>query len=149
MKKAELKKILKPLVKECVKEIILDEGILSGVISEVARGISGAQTSAPAPVRAEEKVDPEFERMRRNAFTREESTKLKESKNKLMSAIGSRAYNGVNLFEGTTPTQGPLGETQMSSPMAGQNPGDPGVDIRDLFGSVGNHWNAHMEKKGK
>ena len=149
MKKAELKKILKPLVKECVKEVILDEGILSGVISEVARGIGGIQTSAAPPARIDEKTDPEFERIKRNAFTREESTKLKEHKNKLMSAIGSDAYNGVNLFEGTTPTQGPMASAQASSPMAGHAPGDPGVDIQGLFGAVGNHWSAHMEKKGK
>jgi len=147
MKKTELKKILKPLVKECVKEIILDEGILSGVISEVARGMGGIQTSTPSPAHLEKKVDPEFERMKRNAFSREESVTLKEHKSKLMSAIGSAAYNGVNLFEGTTPGAGPSNEAQLSSPLAGQDASDAGVDISGLFGAVGNHWSAHMENK--
>jgi hypothetical protein len=29
--------------------------------------------------------------------------------------------------------------------MAGVAPGDAGVDISGLFGSVGKNWNAHMD----
>ena len=138
MKKSELKKILKPLVTECIKEVIFEEGILSGIITEVARGMS-VETSAAAP-----KTDPVTERMQRNAFDSERSTALREQKRKLMSAIGSEAYNGVNLFEGTTPGTGPSTASQQASPMAHQPAGDPGVDISNLVGSAKTNWNAHM-----
>ena len=148
MKKSELKKILKPLVHECIKESLLEDGLISGIIAEVVKGMATPQplVEAVAP-----KVDPVKERMRRNAFTSEQSTKLKEHKNKLMSAIGGNSYNGVNLFEGTSPADSQASPQQQASPMAGQSPGDPGVDISTLFGSVGRNWNAHMSdvKEGK
>jgi len=148
MKKSELKKILKPLVHECIKESLLEDGLISGIIAEVVKGMATPQplVEAVAP-----KVDPVKERMRRNAFTSEQSTKLKEHKNKLMSAIGGNSYNGVDLFEGTTPGASQASPQQQASPMAGQNPGDPGVDITSLFGSVGRNWNAHMSdvREGK
>jgi len=146
MKKSELKTILKPLVKECIKEVMFEDGVLSGIISEVARGmkINSAPPSPPP-------VDPTLERMQKNAFTSEQSTKLKEHKSKLMAAIGGNAYNGVNLFEGTSPAPAQASSTQMPSPLAGQAPGNPGVDIGNLFGAVGRNWGAHMNevKKGK
>ena len=147
MKKAELKNILKPLVKECVREAIFDEGILSGIISEVARGMGAVQAAPPGPRLVEQKEDPTAERMKRNAFSSEQSTKLKEHKTKLMSAIGATAYNGINLFEGTTPGRAQGSETQMASPLASQDPGDPGVDISNLLSAVGTHWNAHLREK--
>jgi hypothetical protein len=143
MKKSELKKILKPLVKECIRESLLEDGILSGIISEVARGMRPA-TPAPTPA-----ADPVKERMQRNAFNAEQSSKLQENKKKLMAAIGGDAYNGVNLFEGTTPAPAQASPTQQSSPMSGHAPGDPGVDITNLFGSVGRSWNAHMNAKDR
>jgi hypothetical protein len=144
MKKSELKKILKPLVKECIRESLLEDGILSGIISEVARGMRpGSPSATPTP------VDPVKERMQRNAFNTEQSTKLQENKKKLMAAIGGEAYNGVDLFEGTTPAPAQTSPTQQSSPMSGQAPGDPGVDISNLFGSVGRSWNAHMNAKDR
>ena len=143
MKKSELKKILKPLVNECIKESLLEDGLISGIIAEVVRGIGVPQ---PIVETVAPKVDPVKERMRRNAFTQEQSTKLKEHKSKLMSAIGGGAYNGVNLFEGTTPAPGQASPTQQASPLSGQAPGDAGVDISGLFGSVGTHWNAHMNE---
>ena len=100
MKKSELKKILKPLVQECIKESLLEDGLISGIIAEVVKGMGTAQPIVEA---APDPVDPVKERMRRNAFTSEQSTKLKEHKEKLMSAIGGSSYNGVDLFEGTTP----------------------------------------------
>ena len=80
MKKTELKKLLKPLIKECIKEVIFEDGVLSGIISEVTKGVS-----APSPIvaAAAPKEEPMVERMRRNAFSTEQSTKLKEQKNKL------------------------------------------------------------------
>ena len=94
MKKSELKKILKPLVNECIKESLLEDGLISGIIAEVVRGVGVPQ---PIVETVAPKADPVKERMRRNAFTQEQSTKLKEHKSKLMSAIGGGSYNGVNL----------------------------------------------------
>jgi len=147
MKKAELKKILKPLIKECVREAILDEGILSGIILEVTRGMSGVRTIPSGAPLVETKTDPVAERMKRNAFNTEQSARLKEHKIKLMSAIGDQAYNGVNLFEGTTPSPGQTSESHAASPLAGQDPGDAGVDITGLLGVAGKNWGAHMSKK--
>ena len=143
MKKTELKKILKPLIKECIKEVIFEEGVLSGIISEVTKGVSAAPAVVAAPT---SKQDPMVERMRRNAFNEEQSGKLKEHKNKLMAAIGGDAFGGVDLFEGTTPGHSEISPSQQSAPLAGVAPGDSGVDISDLFGSVGGHWNAHMNE---
>jgi len=141
MKKSELKKVLKPLIKECVKEVMFEDGILSGIISEVARGMN---TRAPEP---EPKASPVLERMNQNAFrTQKRSTKLQEQKSKLMAAIGAEAYNGINLFEGTTPVPAQTSLTEQANPLSSQPPGDPGVDISTLFGSVGKNWGAHMEK---
>ena len=149
MKKAELKSVLKPLIRECVKEVILDEGVLSGIISEVARGIREGQPLQAAP--PNHSVDPTKERMRRNAFTQKQSGQLKEHKNKLMAAIGGAAYNGVNLFEGTSPAPAQTTPSQQTAPLSGQEPTNPGVDIANLFGAVGRNWDAHMNnvKEGK
>ena len=143
MKKTELKKILKPLIKECIKEVIFEDGVLSGLIAEVAKGVA---PTSPIIASAPPKQDPMTERMRRNAFNSEQSTKLKEHKKKLMAAIGGDTFRGVNLFEGTTPAAAEMGASQQSTPLAGVSPGDAGVDISDLFGSVGSQWGAHMDE---
>ena len=144
MKKSEFKKLIKPIVQECIKESLLEDGLISGIIAEVVKGMS-SQTIVEAKV-PESKIDPTMERMKANAFSKEQSGKLKEHKKKLMSAIGGAAYNGVNLFEGTTPGPAQASPTAQASPMSGQAPTDPGVDITGLFGSVGRNWNAHMNE---
>jgi len=151
MKRAELKKILKPLIKECVKEAILDEGILSGIISEVARGVSGRTPRQSAPDTLYETKDPGLERMQRNAFSEDRAQKLQEQRKKLLNAVGTEAFNGVDLFEGTTPAPAAMTPAQQASPLATQSPHDAGVDIGNLFGAVGRNWNAHMNgiKQGK
>ena len=57
---------------------------------------------------------------------------------KLMDAIGNDAYNGVDLFEGTTPM------STHSEPKAGSvdlgAPGDSGVDISGLIGGATKMW---------
>jgi len=140
MKKTELKKILKPLVTECIKEVMFEDGVLSGIITEVARGLAAPSTTLePTPP-----TDPVVERMQRNAFHGAQSDRLSDQKSKLMAAIGRDAYNGVNLFEGTTPAPTQTEGAHQASPMAHQPVGDPGVDISNLFGSVAPNWNAHM-----
>lgn len=63
-----------------------------------------------------------------------------------MAAIGGNAYNGVDLFEGTTPAPAQAAPTAQASPLSGQDPSDAGVDIGSLFGSVGRNWSAHMNE---
>jgi len=141
VKKSELKRILKPLVTECIKESLMEDGLISGIIAEVVRGMN---TPQPIVEAKQPQRDPQMERMRRNAFDAEQSSKLKEHKRKLMSAIGGSAYNGVDLFEGTTAAPAEASPSAAASPLSGQAPADPGVDISNLFGSVGRNWNAHM-----
>tara|TARA_Y100001973_G_C5040178_1_gene252397 strand:+ start:272 stop:688 length:417 start_codon:yes stop_codon:yes gene_type:complete len=123
MKKNELKKILKPLIKECIKEVIFEEGALSTIISEVMKGTSGSQqiveTRAQQP---------------KQDFARQERKmqEAKERKRKLLDSIGRDAYNGVNLFEGTTPAPAPT-SGQGQGPLDGVAPSDPGVDISNIF----------------
>ena len=148
MKKSELKKILKPLIDECIKESLMEDGLISGIIAEVVRGMNAAQ---PIVETQQPQADPVVERMKRNAFDAEQSNKLKEHKKKLMAAIGGGAYNGVDLFEGTSPAPAQGSPAAAASPMSGMAPADAGVDISNLFGSVGRNWNAHMNemKEGK
>ena len=141
MKKSEFKKLIKPIVSECIKESLMEDGLISGIIAEVVRGMSAPQPIVEA---AAPKTDPTVERMKRNAFSEEQSGKLKEHRAKLMSAIGGEAFNGVNLFEGTTPAPAQGSINQQANPMSGQSPTDAGVDIGNLFGSVGSSWGAHM-----
>ena len=146
MKKSEFKKLIKPIVSECIKESLMDDGLISGIIAEVVRGISAPQPIVEA---GSPKADPTIERMKRNAFSKEQSGKLKEHRAKLMSAIGGEAYNGVNLFEGTTPAPAQGSPNQQANPMSGQQPSDAGLDIGNLFGAVGSSWGAHMNKVKK
>lgn len=140
MKKSELKKVLKPIIQECVKEVIFEDGVLSGIITEVARGLRGSDpiVAAPSP------VAPIKEHVKRAAPNVDHSKRLKEHKKKLLEAIGGDAFNGVNLFEGTSPIIAQQGPEQQAGSLSDHEPHDPGVDISSLFGSVGTHWNAHM-----
>ena len=89
MKKSDLKKLIKPLVKECIHEVLLEEGLLSNVVSEVAKGLN------TAPVITEQVEQAPAPKARKRDYS--------AGRRKLMDAIGNDAYNGVNLFEGTTP----------------------------------------------
>ena len=141
MKKSEFKKIIKPIVSECIKESLMEDGLISGIIAEVVRGMA---TTAPAPKMIETSPDPVSVRMKRNAFDKKQTKQLQEHRNKLMSAVGESAYNGVNLFEGTTPVAAEKSPSQNAGPMSGHASSDPGVDISNLFGAVSQHWGAHM-----
>ena len=130
MKKNELKKMLKPLIKECIKEVIFEEGALSTIISEVMKGTSGSQQI----------VETKTQQPKQN-FARQERKlqEAKERKRKLLDSIGTDAYNGVNLFEGTTPA--PAQKQQGQGALDGVAPGDPGVDISSIFsGHSANIW---------
>ena len=139
MKRSELKNIIKPLVKECITESLLEEGLLSNVISEVMKGMSPVIMES-APV-----ADPTAG-MQKAAMREAQESKLKQAKQnrrKLLDAIGSDSYGGVDLFEGTSPApaqQSP--ESQAGSPLGGVAPGDPGVDISGILGLGGRKWKS-------
>lgn len=131
MNKKELSKILKPLIKECVKEVIFEDGTLSTIISEVMKGTSTQQ------VVYEQKKPQRLESNQEAAQRRQQM--LTEQKKKMLDAIGREAFNGVDLFEGTTPAATPAGRTSApagAKALDGVNPQDPGVDISS-FGTSG------------
>jgi hypothetical protein len=131
MKKNELKKMLKPLIKECIKEVIFEEGALSTIISEVMKGTSGSERIVETRAQQPKQDFAKQERKLNEA---------KERKRKLLDSIGADAYNGVNLFEGTTPTTAPSSTTGQG-PLDGVAPNDPGVDISSIFsGHSANIW---------
>jgi hypothetical protein len=142
MKKSELKKILKPLIRECIREVILEEkGIISSIVSEVANGLS---TAAPtAQIVSEEQNRQEEEERHQQAL--EESKRKRKA---LLDSIGSDAYGGVDIFEGTTPVPA---ESNGQSPLSGRNPRDAGVDISSFIGKSPAAWKqlAGTDKKGR
>jgi hypothetical protein len=130
MKKSDFKE----LIKESVKEVLVEEGVLRDVISEVVKAVGTVQVEqsvAPPPqpfLKEDEEVRLEKRRQ-----------KLGETKKKMLDAIGSSAYGGVDLFEGTTPMRGARAASEGPSPssaLEGVDPGDSGVDISGLIGGA-------------
>lgn len=137
MKKSELKKVLKPIVKECIQEALLEEGLLSNVISEVVKGLGATQQ----PIIEQKQNNDEIKKMQLQE-KQKRTQKINETRKKMLDAIGKSSYNGVDLFEGTTPTRSagtPGGSPSPSSPLFDVDPGDPGVDISSLMGNA-NVW---------
>jgi hypothetical protein len=145
MKKSELKKILRPLVSECIKESLMEDGLISEIIAEVVRGMTASSPRPPTNIATAQDTQSASPVDRRA----EQAKKLQEHRSKLMSAIGKEAYNGVNLFEGTSPAPAQAPSTHAASPLSGQAPNDAGVDISNLFKSSAPHWNAHMSDLGE
>ena len=137
MNKKELKTILKPLIKECIKEVIFEEGVLSSVIKEVVKGTS-AQVVRETPVSAPVSTGVDRAKLHNERPSR---AKLDENKRKLLDSIGKDAFNGVNIFEDTTPMRTQQAEAKPGSIDLG-DPSDAGVDIGDLFASSGRAWDA-------
>ena len=131
MKKSDLKKAIKPLVKECIQEVLLEEGLLSNIVSEVASGLQ----STNVVVETTQVPAQQIERVHK-----QKRTKINEHKKKMLQAIGREAYNGVDLFEGTTPAPGTQ-ETTAGSVDLG-NPGAAGVDITSMMGDASKIWKA-------
>jgi hypothetical protein len=117
MKKNELKKILKPLIKECIKEVIFEDGALSTIISEVMKGTS----SKPVIEYSQPSVKQDTRKLE----------EIKRKRKKMLDAIGKDAYNGVDLFEGTTPMK--RAASQDHGALKDMDPRDPGVDISNIF----------------
>ena len=135
MKRSELKKLIEPIVKECVQETLLKEGLLSNIVSEVARGLGNQE------IIREMKEERPRQRATDNSVMLEEMKKRREG---LLDSIGKDAYNGVDLFEGTSPIRdsGNPSPAAQASSMYGQDPGDPGVDISGILSVGGNKWKA-------
>ena len=132
MNKTELKKILKPLIKECIKEVIFEDGTLSTVISEVVKGLGNPLTES-RPL--QESAPVKTTRLESDDEAKKRRQKLADRQKHLMESIGKDAYNGVNLFEGTTPAPAP--QESGKGPLSGVAPSDPGVDISQFQGSSG------------
>ena len=138
MKKQELKKILKPLIKECIKEVIFEDGTLSSIISEVVQGVGQPIVEQKQSLPTKQKPQYETEEQAR--------ARLDERRKKMMDAIGGEAYNGVNLFEGTTPAPAQHTQTSGQGPLSGVDPNDPGVDISSIMNKSSAIWS---KLKGK
>ena len=138
MKKDELKKMLKPLIKECIKEVIFEDGTLSSIVSEVAKGM-GQQTLVETKQRFPTKQKPQYE------TDEQAKIRLDEKRSKMMDAVGAEAYNGVNLFEGTTPAPAPTGDSGQG-PLSGVDPKDAGVDISSVMQKSSAIWSKMAGK---
>ena len=132
MNKTELKKILKPLIKQCIKEVIFEDGTLSNIISEVAKGLGSANVISEVQQPSSRKMKLETDQEAKTRLTSKRKS-LNEQKAKMLDAIGRSAYNGVDLFEGTTPAA-PQQE-QGQGALSGVDPRDPGVDITKFASS--------------
>ncbi len=124
MNKTELKKILKPLIKQCIKEVIFEEGTLSNIVSEVARGLGSPPVIAEARQPKNKKMTLETDTDAAARIAR---------KRKMLDSIGTDAYNGVDLFEGTTPAPPP--EQSGRGALSGVDPKDPGIDLTNFSSS--------------
>ena len=144
MKKSELKKLIKPIVEECVKDALLTSGLLTSVISEVIAGVQkGMITESTAS--SQTRVEPSFQQDQPSEPNDKQDLK---NKKKLLDAIGSSAYNNVDLFEGTTPIKKagtPSSKSGGYTPFEGVDPSDPGVDISSLTRGAGKNWKRLAE----
>jgi len=138
MKRTELKKLIKPLVKECVQETILNDGLLSNIVSEVMQGMGNQFL-----VENKEQIVPTM--CNENSVQMEQlKERQNETRKRLLDEIGKDAYNGVDLFEGTVPIRedARASEISQASPIHGQDPSDPGVDISGIMALGGKNWKA-------
>ncbi len=141
MNKAQLKKLIKPVVKECIQEVLIEEGLLTEVVSQVAAGMTRQPIVENTPKKTTDNLFNEDLQMQRKS--RETNKKLQEHRRKLLDSIGSDAYNGVDLFEGTEPMKqsGTPGQSHKPS-VLGDDPSDAGVDISSIMGNAGKIWQA-------
>ena len=141
MNKAQLKKLIKPVVKECIQEVLIEEGLLTEVVSQVTAGLTKQPIVENTPKKTTDNLFNEDLQMQRKS--RETNKKLQEHRRKLLDSIGSDAYNGVDLFEGTEPMRqsGTPGQAHKPS-VLGDDPNDAGVDISSIMGNSSKIWQA-------
>ncbi len=137
MKRSQLRQIIKPIVEECLHEAIINSGILTKVISEVVKGVNSGiikESHPPRPIPRPEDTGRKQEIQKQQ---------LRETKARMMDAIGRGAYGDVNLFEGTEPlSQGgiPNQPAAPTSPLGQTDPRDSGVDISAIMNVAGKRW---------
>ena len=139
MNKNELKQVLKPLIKECIREVIFEEGALSSVVSEVVKGMG--QPIVETKQKFPSKQKPQYE------TDEQAKARLDAKKKKMMEAVGAGAYNGVNLFEGTTPAPAP--QESGRGALSDVDPNDPGVYISTFMGKSSLIWQKMAGKNGE
>ena len=139
MKKTDLKRLLKPMVKECIKECLYEEGTLSTIVSEVVKGMNGSVIrESVEPVQPVQPMFPPQPERKREV--------LSEQRQKLMNAIGSDSYGGVNIFEGVAAAPAQRSpESAASSPLGDIDPRDPGIDISGIIALGGKKWKAFTQ----
>tara|TARA_A100001234_G_C12559028_1_gene356562 strand:- start:409 stop:870 length:462 start_codon:yes stop_codon:yes gene_type:complete len=145
MKKSELKQLIKPIVEECIKDALLTSGLLTSVISEVVAGVQKGLVTEQMKVPIQEE-----KKEQKNTISEDERQKIVQNKKKLLDAIGTSSYNGVDVFEGTKPLK-KGGSTSNSSggykAFEGVDPNDPGVNIDKLTKNLGGVWKKLAEGK--
>ena len=77
-------------------------------------------------------------------YAKKRRQNLANRQKELMDSIGKDAYNGVNLFEGTTPA--PKSDQQGQSPLSGIDPNDAGVDISSIMSKSAAIWSKMAGK---
>ena len=127
---------MKPLVKECINEVLIEEGLLSNIVAEVA---SGLQQNVIVEEKQNNKKQLFTEQPQRQ---QKMQAKLKEQKRKMLDAIGKDAYNGVDLFENTTPMETSNATTPRPGAVDLGSPNDAGVDISSIMGGANKIWQA-------
>ena len=146
MKASQLKKIIKPIVKECVYEALLKEGLLSNIVSEVAQGLGNQ-----AILENKETIVPEQSNENSVRMQQLREQRLREQQVIALESIGKGSFNGINVFEGTTPlavTADPTPQSQAGA-HSGQDPNDAGVDISSFISGGGHAWKQLVEGKAE
>ena len=153
MNKSDLKKTLKPIIEECVRETLYESGLLSSIISEVVQGVmSGQQVLQEQARPGQRKPAAPRNDSQKELASEQKRAQLKQQKKKLLDSIGKGAYNGVDLFEGTTPLKSggsPSAGPSSQGPFSGVDPSDPGVNIDSLTDQLGGVWKKLAEGRKK
>lgn len=150
MKKQELKKIIQPIVEECVKDALLTSGLLTSVISEVVAGVQKGLVTEHVQQQPQQPQQVQQPVQEQNTISEDEKRKILENKKKLLDAIGTSAYNGVDVFEGTKPLKKGGSASKSSGgykAFDGVDPSDPGVNIDKLTSNLGGIWKKLAEGK--
>lgn len=148
LKKQELKKIIQPIVEECVKDALLTSGLLTSVISEVIAGVQKGLITE----QAQQQPQTQQSVQEQKTISENERRKILENKKKLLDAIGTSSYNGVDVFEGTKPLKKGGSPSQSSGgykAFDGVDPNDPGVNIDKLTSALGGVWKKLAEGSKK
>ena len=120
MNKKKLVEVLRPIIKECINEMLLEEGLLTKVVQQISEGME-------KPIK---EIEPMQAEPKKVEVPRAERSTMKEARERMLGSMGAERFNGVNVFEGTTPARAAKSpQSQASNPLSDVAPGDQGVDI--------------------